>query len=463
MTTSSPWLDKTHVGDCRHLLRQMHADGVQAQMCVTSPPYYGLRSYLSEDHPDKRLEIGYRQTPQQYIADLVETFRAVRDVLSDDGTLWIVIGDTYAAARGYQAPSTRGGPKHSAAQAGLGSSRVSNGVKPKDMLGIPWMLAFALRDDGWYLRQEVIWHKLNPMPESVTDRCTSAHEHMFLLSKRLRYFFDHVAIREPSTDARGPGNIRPVRQPPGERSSSTNANLRGSLHKIRATPLRNRRDVWSLSSQPFKGSHFAVFPQRLVTPCILAGSRPDDTVLDPFIGSGTTAVAALRLQRHFIGCELNRSFIDLQHLHPELPKQDFYDLGDFIMSTHFYGEGNIGSVPEFREFPGGNDEPRRLLRLNVYFDNPIPKRDGEYEDRGGFWAPVELWHRDAAHWMSLYQKGMRVLVEGRTVSDKWEDADDNPRTTFKIEARRVGILPFRVEAVQLSAQSGAGDQGADGA
>jgi single-strand DNA-binding protein len=133
------------------------------------------------------------------------------------------------------------------------------------------------------------------------------------------------------------------------------------------------------------------------------------------------------------------------------------------MSTHFYGEGNIGFAPEFREFASGNDEPSRLLRLNVHFDNPIPKKDGTFEDRGGFWAPVELWHRDAAHWMGLYQKGMRVLVEGRTVSDKWEDADDNPRTTFKIEARRVGILPFRVESVQLSAKSGAGDQGADGA
>ena len=132
------------------------------------------------------------------------------------------------------------------------------------------------------------------------------------------------------------------------------------------------------------------------------------------------------------------------------------------MSTHFFGEGNIGSVPEFREFPGGNNEPSRLLRLNVYFDNPVPKRDGTFEDRGGFWALVELWHRDAEHWKELYQKGMRVLVEGRTVKDEWEDAEENERTTFKIEARRVGILPFRLDSVRLSTKPGSGDQDADG-
>jgi site-specific DNA-methyltransferase (cytosine-N4-specific) len=153
------------------------------------------------------------------------------------------------------------------------------------------------------------------MPESVTDRCTRAHEHVFLLSKRPRYYFDHEAIREPSSDPRGPGNIRPVRQPPGERASGANANLRGGLHKIVARAMRNRRDVWSIASRPFKGGHFAVFPQQLVTPCILAGSRPGDTVLDPFMGSGTTAAVAQRLGRHFIGCELNGSFIGLQHLH----------------------------------------------------------------------------------------------------------------------------------------------------
>jgi site-specific DNA-methyltransferase (cytosine-N4-specific) len=235
--------------------------------------------------------------------------------LSDDGTLWIVIGDTYAARRGWQAPSTRGGPKHADAQSMAGGMRLEGtAIKAKDLIGIPWRLAFALRDDGWYLRQEIIWHKRNPMPESVTDRCTRAHEQLFLLSKRARYYFDHEAIREPSTGRRGPGNLRPVRAPPGERTGA-NAKLRGRLHQIGARALRNRRDVWSLASQPFRGEHAAVFPERLVTPCVLAGSRIGDTVLDPFMGSGTTARVARRLQRHFIGGELNRSFVDPQRRH----------------------------------------------------------------------------------------------------------------------------------------------------
>ncbi|MFT0596218.1 DNA-methyltransferase [Klebsiella michiganensis] len=309
------WLDRTHAGDCRQLLKRMRKDGVRVQMCVTSPPYFGLRSYLQDGHPEKYLEIGREVTARAYIRDLVEVFRAVREVLADDGTLWIVIGDTYAATRTWQAPSTRGGPKHAAAQQGAGGMRTGDGLKPKDMMGIPWALAFDLRRDGWYLRQDIVWAKPNPMPESVSDRCTRSHEYLFLLAKNRRYYFDQDAIREPSADSRGPGNIRPVSAPPGERASGSNANLRGSLHKIGARSTRNRRDVWTIASKPFRGGHFAVFPDTLVTPCILAGSRIGDTVLDPFMGSGTTAVAALRLQRHFIGCELNRSFIDLQHLH----------------------------------------------------------------------------------------------------------------------------------------------------
>jgi len=309
------WLDKTHAGDCQALLQRMHSDGVRVQTCITSPPYFGLRAYLPADHPDKHLEIGAQGTPEQYIERLVHVFRAVRDVLADNGTLWIVIGDSYAARRTYQAASTKGGAKHGAAQAAVGAIWPGGDVKAKDLLGIPWMLAFALRRDGWYLRQDLIWHKPNTMPESVADRCTRAHEHILLLSKRSRYYFDHAAIREPSVDPRGPGNLRPVRQPPGERITSANANLRGSLHKIGVRTMRNKRDVWTVGTRPFKGSHFAVFPDRLIVPCVLAGSRVGDTVLDPFIGSGTTGAVALRLQRHFIGCELVRSFIDQQHLH----------------------------------------------------------------------------------------------------------------------------------------------------
>lgn len=315
MPPARRWQDQTHAGDCLDLLRHMHADGVQVQMCVTSPPYFGLRSYLPPGHSDKHLEIGSCRTPEQYIERLVGVFRAVRNVLADDGTLWIVIGDSYAARRTYQAASTKGGRKHGATQAAVGGIWPAGDVKAKDMLGIPWMLAFALRRDGWFLRQDLIWHKPNTMPESVADRCTRSHEHILLLSKRVRYYFDQAAIREPSADPRGPGNLQPVRQPPGERATGANANLRGSLHKIGARTLRNKRDVWTVATRPFKGGHFAVFPDRLIVPCILAGSRVGDTVLDPFIGSGTTGVVALRHQRHFIGCELVRSFIDQQRLH----------------------------------------------------------------------------------------------------------------------------------------------------
>ncbi len=312
---ASRWLDQTHAGDCLTLLARMRADGVRVQTCVTSPPYFGLRSYLPPQHHDKRLEIGAEGSPQQYIRRLVQVFRAVRQLLADDGTLWIVIGDSYNAGRngGHAGGGRQGSP---AKYAGIHRSGANApGLKPKDMIGIPWMLAFALRRDGWYLRQDLIWHKPNVMPESVTDRCTCSHEHIFLLSKHARYFFDHAAIREPSADPRGPGNLRPVRQPPGERASSANANLRGSLHKIGARAMRNKRDVWTVATRAFKGGHFAVFPERLIVPCILAGSRAGDTVLDPFIGSGTTGAVALRLQRHFIGCELVRSFIDPQRLH----------------------------------------------------------------------------------------------------------------------------------------------------
>lgn len=304
------WLDRTHAGDCLPLLDRMRADGVRVQTCVTSPPYFGLRSYLPPDHADKPLEIGAGGTPEHYIERLVQVFLAVRNLLADDGTLWIVIGDSYAARRTYQAASTKGGAKHGAAQAAVGAIWPGGDVKAKDMLGIPWMLAFALRRDGWYLRQDLIWHKPNTMPESVVDRCTRSHEHILLLSKQARYYFDQAAIREPSVDPRGPGNVRPVRQP-----SDLSLRLRDNLHKIGPHPLRNKRDVWTVAPRPFKGSHFAVFPERLIVPCILAGSRTGDTVLDPFIGSGTTGAAALRLQRHFIGCELVRSFIDQQRLH----------------------------------------------------------------------------------------------------------------------------------------------------
>lgn len=299
-------INEVHFGDCRESLRKMARDGIKAQMCVTSPPYFGLRDYGHEG------QIGLEDTPEQFIAELVDVFRCVRDVLADDGTLWVNIGDSYAANRSYQVPSTKGGAKHSESQAAGGrGSTVPDGMKQKDLIGIPWMLAFALRADGWYLRQDIIWHKPNPMPESVTDRCTKAHEYMFLLSKGARYFYDTEAVKEPvsaSTVARlGQATL-------AQQAGSTRVpgKTNGNMKAVGGSETRNRRSVWSINTQPYKGAHFAVFPSALVEPCILAGSRPGDIVLDPFMGSGTTAAVAIEQGRQYIGCELNPDYKTLQ-------------------------------------------------------------------------------------------------------------------------------------------------------
>jgi len=299
-------MNKIEFGDCRAIMRRWAAEGVRVQTCVTSPPYFGLRDYGHEG------QIGLEQTPEQYIAAMVEVFRCVRDVLADDGTLWLNIGDSYAANRSYQVPSTKGGTKHGPGQAvGGKSSVVPVGLKPKDLIGIPWLLAFALRADGWYLRQDIIWHKPNPMPESVRDRCTKAHEYIFLLSKSERYFFDSEAMREPCSEdmqrraaaghTRGQGKI--------DKSRNDAATVRPT--QISADS-RNRRSVWTVATRPYKGAHFATFPPALIEPCILAGSRPGDFVLDPFMGSGTTAQVALQHGRQYLGCELNPEYEGLQ-------------------------------------------------------------------------------------------------------------------------------------------------------
>jgi DNA modification methylase len=277
------------------------------QTCVTSPPYFGLRDYGHDG------QIGLEQTPEQYIAAMVEVFRCVKDVLADDGTLWLNIGDSYASYRdGKATPDTTRGdsngtlvPKGSARNR-MASTFQGSGVKHKDLIGIPWMLAFALRADGWYLRQDIIWHKPNPMPESVRDRCTKAHEYIFLLSKSDRYFFDSEAMQEPAT-GRDPGN-KNLHKHAGERFAETKANL----SKVGARETRNRRSVWSVATRPYKGAHFATFPTALIEPCILAGSRPNDIVLDPFMGSGTTAAVALQHGRQYLGCELNENYKPLQ-------------------------------------------------------------------------------------------------------------------------------------------------------
>jgi DNA modification methylase len=291
-------------------------------MCVTSPPYWGLRDYGHDG------QLGLESTPEQYVANMVEVFREVKRVLRDDGTLWLNIGDSYAAQRGgsHQPAETLAGGKHGKTDdgetvnrdrhAGYNPSRNASaiGLKHKDLVGIPWMLAFALRADGWYLRQDIIGHKPNPMPESVTDRCTKAHEYLFLLSKSERYYYDGKAMQEPAVGAGGPkptgrgtGNwgVKTIGLP-GER-----ANHGRSSGMANGRETRNRRSVWSVQTRPYSGAHFATFPPALIEPCILAGCPKGGTVLDPFGGSGTTAEVALKNGRNVVLNELNPEYIKL--------------------------------------------------------------------------------------------------------------------------------------------------------
>ena len=287
-------------GDCRETMRRWAAFGFKTQTCVTSPPYFGLRDY---GHPG---QIGLKQTLEQYVAAMVEVFRCVRDVLADDGTLWLNLGDTYGTG--------------------------------KQLLGVPWRAALALQSNGWVLRQDIIWHKPNPMPESVRDRCTKAHEYLFLLSKSERYYFDSEAIAQPLAETskarlaqpnlanqrgsdRVPGKTNGTMKAVGprfggnkygdddrEESRTKSGNeWKGSSGKA------NKRSVWTVATRPYKGAHFATFPPALIEPCILAGSRPGDIVLDPFMGSGTTAQVALQHGRQYLGCELNPKYAELQN------------------------------------------------------------------------------------------------------------------------------------------------------
>lgn len=293
-------MNKIEFGDCRETMRRWAADGVKAQMCVTSPPYFGLRDYGHEG------QIGLEQTPEQYIAAMVEVFRCVRDVLADDGTLWLNIGDSYASTGGHggaQSSKMTGG-EHKRTP-GERKYQRPDGCKPKDLIGIPWMLAFALRADGWYLRQDIIWSKPNPMPESVRDRCTKAHEYVFLLSKSERYFFDSEAMREEAVKGAAGSSFNTGK-------TATHQLGRSSDAERVEDGKRNRRSVWTVATRPYKGAHFATFPPALIEPCILAGSRTGDTVLDPFMGSGTTAAVALQHGRQYLGCEINPAYGPLQ-------------------------------------------------------------------------------------------------------------------------------------------------------
>jgi DNA modification methylase len=308
-------------GDCRDVLRTLPAESVHC--CVTSPPYFGLRDYGVEG------QMGLESSPDEFVAGMVAVFAEVRRVLRDDGTLWLNIGDSYAANRGYQVEQTKGGPKHGPAQAvsGRGQKAADYGVKPKDLIGIPWMLAFALRADGWYLRQDIIWSKPNPMPESVTDRCTKAHEYLFLLTKSPRYYYDVAAIKEPSVDLEGSA-ARYRSSFGGEKAEAmTAAEAEGAGSRTHPIGMRvfdgtrNKRSVWTVATQPFKEAHFATFPPALIEPCILAGCPEGGTVLDAFGGAGTTGLVAARLQRDAVLIELNPSYaaIARRRIHGDAP------------------------------------------------------------------------------------------------------------------------------------------------
>lgn len=305
------WVDKCHFGDCRNIMENMIASGLKVQTCVTSPPYFGLRDYGVDS------QIGQEKTVEQYVGALVDVFRLVRQLLTDDGTVWLNLGDTYS---------------------------------DKQLLMIPARVAIALQADGWFLRQDIIWHKPNSMPEKVKDRCTKSHEYLFLLSKTDRYYFDAKAIHEAAsgTDERpqqrrakelarqhglteahfaairacgatDAGKAKETQTGFGKNAgdvarlaAEAKQALGGYYREFLMAPTRNKRSVWTVPVKPYKGAHLAAFPPALVEPCILAGSRPGDVVLDPFAGSGTTHQVAATAGRQFVGCELNSDYEVLQ-------------------------------------------------------------------------------------------------------------------------------------------------------
>jgi DNA modification methylase len=290
---------------CLDGLKQIPDSSVNC--CVTSPPYYGLRDYGVDN------QIGLEDTPEEYINKLVEVFREIKRVLKDDGTLWVNMGDSYAGSN--QGAGTKVPTSKQASNKGTNfmttvnhTSKLSklDGYKPKDLIGTPWMLAFALRNDGWYLRNDIIWAKGNPMPESVKDRCTRSHEYIFLLSKSKKYYFDYVSIKEPCVSKQPAGNKKAMNQ--GRIGKEG-----WSFDSEKSIPKdgRNKRDVWNVNTKPYKEAHFATFPPDLILPCILAGCPENGIVIDPFMGSGTVGLVAKQNNRNYIGIEINKDYCKL--------------------------------------------------------------------------------------------------------------------------------------------------------
>jgi len=261
-----------HHGDVRTILPTLKAGSVQC--VVTSPPYWGLRDYGVTG------QIGLEPTPEAYVENMVQVFREVKRVLRDDGTVWLNLGDSYNSTSGFSRANKQWARKGRDGGANDKKEIKHPTLKTKDLIGIPWRVAFALQADGWYLRSDIVWHKPNPMPESVTDRPTKSHEYLFLLTKSVQYYYDAEAVREPAQDSKSG---------------------------------RNLRSVWTINPKPYAEAHFATFPEKLVEPCVKAGTKHGDTVLDPFAGSGTTGLVAGKLGREFVGIELNADYITLAH------------------------------------------------------------------------------------------------------------------------------------------------------
>ncbi len=298
-------------GSCLETLSSLKEKSVNT--CVTSPPYWGLRDYGTGD------QLGLEETPEKFVENLVNVFREVRRVLKDDGTVWLNLGDSYHRS-GTDQPTQKGMLNTSGINEKYGwdhkhKNKLIN-LKPKDLVGIPWKVAFALQADGWYLRQDIIWHKPNPMPESVADRCTKAHEYIFLLSKSPKYYYDNEAIKEDCSESNIQDFMKRKTLNNKGKGSGTYEEARPDLARSRADYMpsdlkRNKRSVWTVTTKPYSGAHFATYPPELIKPCILAGCPEGGTVLDPFGGSGTTAQVANNLNRNAILCELNPEYVEI--------------------------------------------------------------------------------------------------------------------------------------------------------
>ena len=280
-------------GNCLEVLKDLPEQSVNT--CITSPPYWGLRNYQEEE------QLGLEDTPEEFVESLVKVFREVKRVLRDDGTVWLNLGDTYCGT-GHKGNYTD--PKHKEGRNGqkIALNNKIDGLKSKDLVGIPWRVALALQQDGWYLRQDIIWHKPNPMPESVTDRCTKSHEYIFLLSKNAKYYFDNESIKEDS--------VTIIKKRTRKTGTGVDSNI-GNKGSAGNNGKRNKRSVWTVPTKPFKGAHFATFPPDLIEPCVLAGCPEGGTVLDPFGGAGTTGLVAQQHNRDSILIELNPDYIEI--------------------------------------------------------------------------------------------------------------------------------------------------------